>query len=69
MTEPVKTKCPKCGGESGYYHKYIQSHTQFITFDGKCLDNHAEYMRGGTRKHCMNCEKDITEFVKSLKLT
>lgn len=62
-------KCPKCGGSSGYYHKYIQSHTQFIGFDGKSLDNSAEVVRGGTKKYCTDCERDITQFVATLELT
>jgi len=35
MAEKELIKCPKCGGSSGFYHKYIQSHTQFIGFYGK----------------------------------
>jgi len=49
MAEKELIKCPKCGGSSGFYHKYIQSHTQFIGFDGKPLDNSAEVVRGGTK--------------------
>ena len=60
--------CPKCGSADGFYHKAIYAHTQFIGFDNKPTDCHIEFVRGGTKKHCSNCEKDITDFVNSLNL-
>jgi predicted nucleic-acid-binding Zn-ribbon protein len=26
--------CPKCGGHSGFYHKAIYTHQQYIDFNG-----------------------------------
>lgn len=63
MTE---RRCPKCNGESGYYHKYIQSHTHYMDFNKCSVDSSADFIRGGTRKFCSDCERDITEYVETL---
>lgn len=60
--------CPKCGSADGFYHKTIYTHTQYIGFDGEPSDCNVEFVRGGTKKYCCHCEKDITNFVNSLNL-
>lgn len=63
----METQCPKCGGVSGYYDRTIQSHEQQYRFDGVPDNCEVQYIRGGTRKYCSDCDADITGFVISLK--
>lgn len=58
------TKCPKCNLDTGYYIKYIVSMKQCYTFK-HVPDGFFEELphRGGTRKYCQECNKDITKHV------
>jgi hypothetical protein len=58
--------CPKCGGNSGYYHVSIQRHVQSNYFTHDPMDCEIQFVRGGTRKYCSDCDRDITEYVAGL---
>lgn len=57
------SECPKCGGESGYATNSIQRHEQHFTFHGEADNCDVTFIRGGTRKLCIDCGKDITRFI------
>jgi len=59
------TVCPYCGSTDGYYEKIIQRYAQFYTFDN-LPDCASEFVpvRGGDRKYCTSCNKDITKALK-----
>lgn len=63
MSEPT---CPKCRGKSGYYHVSIQRHIQSNYFNHKPMNCDVEFVRGGTKKYCSDCDRDITDFVAVL---
>lgn len=58
--------CPKCGGNSGYYDLAIHRHVQSNLFNHEPINCEVEFVRGGTKKYCSDCERDITEFVEGL---
>ncbi len=57
-------RCPKCKGTMGYYEKIIMSYQQYFTFNGD-IDFASENTRikGGKRKYCAECDRDITIFI------
>ncbi len=56
------TECPKCKSDEGYYEQMVVSFTQEIDFDGEPIDaSEFQRVRGGKRKYCLNCNKDITK--------
>lgn len=58
--------CPKCDGQSGYYHLSIHRHVQSNYFSHDPVDCDVQFMRGGTRKFCSDCDRDITAYVEGL---
>lgn len=61
-------KCPKCNSVYGYQEEVILKTTEYFDFDGVC-QGHSElyYVRGGKRKYCASCLKDITKYVEQNK--
>lgn len=54
-------ECPKCGGHDGYYLKIVESHRYCYTWADEG-DGEAEVVagfKGGTRRYCQNCHKDV----------
>ena len=57
--------CPKCGAHSGWYEKRICKYIQFFEPNGDALDaGNMERVRGGDRRFCLSCTKDITAQVQ-----
>lgn len=57
--------CPKCGSKSGWYEKRICKYIQFFEPNGDSHDaGNMERVRGGDRRFCMSCSKDITHQVQ-----
>ena len=57
--------CPKCGSQSGWYEKRICKYIQFFEPNGESLDaGNMERVRGGDRRFCLSCSKDITAQVQ-----
>lgn len=58
--------CPRCGFNHGWFERRIKSYQQHFQSDGEV--SHASdgnyIRRGGKRKYCCECSKDITEIVK-----
>lgn len=55
--------CPKCGVANGWFEKRILTGSQFFYPDGSPSHYYDEYSRGGKRKYCFNCGKDITKCI------
>ena len=57
--------CTKCGGTHGWYEKLICKYDQFYGPDGQASDaSTIQRVRGGDRRFCVNCSRDITEIVQ-----
>lgn len=57
--------CPKCGEAHGWYEKLICKYDQFYGPDGEAIDaSTIQRVRGGERRFCVNCHRDITETVQ-----
>lgn len=56
--------CPKCGASNGWFEKRVCKYTQIFEADGEAFDaTNMERVRGGDRRYCNHCERDITEQV------
>lgn len=61
--------CPKCGGKHGWYEKRVCKYLQFYEADGSAFDtSNMERIRGGDRRFCTGCHKDITDQIKMVGL-
>lgn len=56
-------KCPKCGSEGGYYEKQIKYYTQYFYWDGSVSHASDGKNYGGTRRYCVDCDKDVTKYI------
>ena len=58
--------CPKCGNTYGWWEKRCQSYFQYFDEIGKPTHSaDGETMgRGGKRKFCSECNKDITDLIR-----
>jgi len=62
--------CPKCGGRHGWYEKLICKYEQHYSADGIADEaSTIERVRGGERRYCLNCQKDITDQIKMVSLS
>lgn len=59
--------CTKCGNHSGWYEKRVCKYIQFFDANGDAFDaGNMERVRGGERRFCMGCHKDITDQIKKV---
>ncbi len=58
------TKCPKCGSELGYYENLILAIEQQYDWHGNPVNANDKGVRGGRRKYCTECRKDVTNFLQ-----
>lgn len=65
----INGTCPKCGGATGYFIGVVISYTQSCYWDGDAYasDENPASARGGKRKYCSDCRKDITKYVDKLQ--
>jgi len=56
--------CPWCGNKSGWFEKHVTSGQQYFYADGQPSHFCDEYTRGGKRKYCADCNRDITSIIK-----
>jgi hypothetical protein len=56
--------CPKCGHTDGWYCKIVMSYEQYYTPDGVSDSYEGKNSRGGNKKFCAHCGKDITRIIK-----
>lgn len=62
-------KCPKCGSGYGYYENPILALEQLYNWDGSPIDaNDRGRVRGGKRKFCCECKKDVTKYFDDFPL-
>lgn len=60
----MKWQCPQCGCKYGYYENHIQATRQYFNRNGEPQPaGFPHYVRGGARKYCKGCDKDITGYV------
>lgn len=61
--------CPKCGSTYGYYEVWQVKQVLEFTFAGVSDGggNGEGASRGGRRKYCRTCQKDITRYVNSFE--
>lgn len=60
--------CPKCGDTAGWYEKRVCKYLQFFEPNGDVCDaGNIERVRGGDRRFCMGCNKDITGQIKMVE--
>jgi hypothetical protein len=53
--------CPRCGERTGWYEKRICKYIQLFAAEGEAVDaSNMERVRGGDRRYCASCHKDIT---------
>ncbi|OKS78775.1 hypothetical protein PsaNZ64_00395 [Pseudomonas syringae pv. actinidiae] len=53
--------CPRCGQLAGWYEKRVCKYIQLFEVDGEAVDaSNMERVRGGDRRYCAGCHKDIT---------
>lgn len=59
-------RCPYCDSSVGYYQNIIVSQSLTCGWDGKDLEDNAtpHFIRGGKRKYCQECGRDVTKFVE-----
>ena len=58
-------RCPKCG-DAGYFEKRICKYEQYFYANGSVMDaSDIETIRGGERKFCAKCYRDITKQYKA----
>jgi hypothetical protein len=57
-------KCPHCGTSHGYLERWVASVTQWRDFNGQPVDALVTPQRGGGRKFCAYCKRDITVCVE-----
>ena len=50
----------KCGAFAGWYEKRITQRQQFYDQNGEAWNSEALNERGGKRKYCAECSRDIT---------
>ena len=58
-------ECPLCGGTAGFYD--VTLNRQRMSFDwktGEAFDESLDYISGGDRKVCLDCEKIVSKFGK-----
>lgn len=59
--------CPRCGSQGGWFEKRVCKYIQFFEPNGEALDaGNMERVRGGDRRFCLSCTKDITSQVKAV---
>lgn len=57
--------CSRCGCHQGWYEKRVCKYIQFFEANGEPFDaGNMERVRGGQRRFCMGCNKDITDQLK-----
>jgi hypothetical protein len=59
--------CPHCGSDEGYFKKALVSETCSYDFSGNGYDSVKTVIRGGNKKYCLDCKRDITKFLQALK--
>lgn len=60
--------CSKCGAHDGWLEKRICKYTQIFEADGDVFDSVGmTRVRGGDRRYCNGCNKDITEEIKEVQ--
>ena len=68
VDKTMTTECPFCGGESGYYYKVIESRMLLMTWEGEGIEgSEPETVRGMKNRHCIDCDRDITKKVRSIR--
>jgi len=59
--------CPKCGSTAGWYEKRVCKYIQFFEPNGDSLDaGNMERVRGGDRRFCLSCSRDITDQIQAV---
>lgn len=59
--------CPKCGALDGWYEKRVCKYTQIFEANGEAFDaSDMTRVRGGDRRYCNGCDRDITEQVQEV---
>lgn len=59
--------CPKCGALDGWFEKRVCKYNQIYEASGEVFDaTNMERIRGGERKFCNSCDRDITEQVQKV---
>lgn len=57
--------CPRCGALEGWYEKRVCKYLQMFEANGDSYEaSNMERVRGGDRRYCMGCHKDITDQIK-----
>ncbi len=57
--------CRKCNSLSGWYEKRICKYTQIFEANGDAFDAcNMVRVRGGDRRFCVQCHRDITDLVQ-----
>ena len=60
--------CPFCKSTDGYYDKNITAFTQYFNFAHEpIVASEIRHVKGGKRKYCTSCDKDITILIKQSK--
>jgi hypothetical protein len=66
MSKEKIDECPFCGSPDGYYDKNIVSYLQYFDFEGNpVLASENNHIKGGKRKYCADCERDITKDIET----
>lgn len=57
--------CPKCKAFNGWFEKRVQSYRQYFDLNGNATHATDEgFNRGGKRKYCSECGREITDLIK-----
>jgi hypothetical protein len=57
--KPINNSCPYCGGTQGVYQTVINREVFSLGFDGSKYGVETFYLRGGSIKRCVDCDKPI----------
>lgn len=62
--KPTDLCCPHCGGDGGFTHRYTQSYTSWILWNGH-VDSTSEgsVEKEYKRHYCVDCGKNVTAYV------
>ncbi len=59
-----QVKACKCGHLAGWYERVVYSATLILTPEGMSDACEYTHCRGGKRKYCLECKRDITHLIQ-----
>jgi DNA-directed RNA polymerase subunit RPC12/RpoP len=61
-------ECPYCGSKDGYFERFVVKYRQDYTWESVGdFASEYDYVKGGIKKYCQECSRDVTVFVNKNK--